>query len=129
MPGVGDALLLLKENMDRDRRFAGLKELVKYRSDGGTKVDIDWKRPEPNSDHTSALQVPSKKRVGIALRRAMRPLLFTSLKRAGQSRQLGQLKAGAVYKSHGGSNSVALLLGVIFLPRRQALLAMVLGAL
>jgi hypothetical protein len=44
-------VVLLKEDMERDRRFVGLKELVRYRSDGSTNVNINWERPEPNSEH------------------------------------------------------------------------------
>ena len=48
---LGTPVVLLKADMERDRRFVGLKELVRYRSDGSTNVDVDWDRPEPNFEH------------------------------------------------------------------------------
>lgn len=47
---LGTPVVLLKKDLNTNPRFYGLKELVKYRSDGCNKLSLNWDAPEPNGD-------------------------------------------------------------------------------
>ena len=47
---LGTPVVLLKPDLNDNPRFDGLKELVRYRSSGAEKLDVDWEKPEPNDE-------------------------------------------------------------------------------
>lgn len=47
---MGTPVVLLKPGLYVNKRFAGLHELVRYKSDGSHAVDVNWENPEGNGD-------------------------------------------------------------------------------
>ena len=53
---LGTPVLLLRQDIQSDPRFDGLRELVRYHSDPSQPIKIDWENPAPNSDSLHELR-------------------------------------------------------------------------
>lgn len=66
---LGTPVVLMRKDLNTNGRFDGLKQLVRYSSDGSAKVDINWDRPEPNNDRYKDMAISLEQTCRAALDR------------------------------------------------------------
>lgn len=68
---MGTPVILLRQGIESDPRFAGLRDFVRYHSNPSLPIAIDWQNPEPNSDshlsYANALRQRCEEAVSQAL--------------------------------------------------------------